>query len=222
MPARALTYGRRPDPAAGVFETVLIENGDPVLLDEHLARLRQSLTVLYGVACDHAALASAARAAGAGGVDGRRRLRILADPDGRVWCETQPERAVRVGPVMLSPFLLPGGLGAHKWRDRSLLDALMSAARGAVPLIVDTDGCVLEAAWANIWIREGDALLTPPADGRLLPGVTRAALLASEPSANEERLDLARMVSADAVFITSSISGRRAASLTEADFAAPH
>ena len=45
-----------------------------------------------------------------------------------------------------------------------------------MPLLVDLDGLVLEASRANVVIREGDRLITPPLDGRILPGVTRAAL----------------------------------------------
>ena len=82
-----------------------------------------------------------------------------------------------------------------------------------MPLLIDTDGLVLEAAHANVWIVEGRALLTPPADGRILPGVTRASLLAAEPCAREEPIELERLERADAVFVTSSISRRRAARL---------
>ena len=114
---------------------------------------------------------------------------------------------------MLEPFALPGGLGAHKWRDRRLLDTLAALRPGAVPLLVDTDGLVLEAAYANVWIAEGDALITPPADGRILPGTTRAALLAQHDGAREEPIDLDRLASADALFLTSSISGRLPARL---------
>jgi para-aminobenzoate synthetase/4-amino-4-deoxychorismate lyase len=124
-----------------------------------------------------------------------------------------PERAPGNGPVLLSPFALPGGLGRHKWRDRKLLEALAAQAPGTVPLLIDTDGLVLEAAHANVWIAEGAALITPSADGRILPGVTRAALLADEHLAREEPIELERVVRADAVFVTSSISRRRAARL---------
>jgi hypothetical protein len=37
----------RPDPARGVFETILAVDGEPVLLDEHLARLAASVAELY-------------------------------------------------------------------------------------------------------------------------------------------------------------------------------
>jgi para-aminobenzoate synthetase / 4-amino-4-deoxychorismate lyase len=66
---------------------------------------------------------------------------------------------------------------------------------------------VLEAAYANVWIVEDDELITPPTDGRILPGTTRAALLADAPGAREEPIDLERLASADSVFLTSSISG---------------
>ena len=52
---------------------------------------------------------------------------------------------------------------------------------------------MLEAAYANVWIVEGEALITPPADGRILPGTTRAALLAADPAAREEPIDLGRL-----------------------------
>ena len=82
-----------------------------------------------------------------------------------------------------------------------------------MPLLVDTDGVVLEAATANVWIAEGDDLITPPADGRILPGTVRAALLASEPGAREEPIELERLASAESVFLTSSITVRRPARL---------
>lgn len=48
----------------------------------------------------------------------------------------------------------------------------------AVPLLVDLDGALLEAAWANLLLVTADgALVTPPLDGRILPGVTRARTL---------------------------------------------
>jgi para-aminobenzoate synthetase / 4-amino-4-deoxychorismate lyase len=62
-------------------------------------------------------------------------------------------------------------------------------------------------------------LLTPPADGRLLPGIARAAVLAAPaahgyPAAREERLGLERLGAADAVLLTSArTGGRRPAAL---------
>ena len=202
---RALLHGQRPDPAMGVFETVLVEGGRPVALGPHLARLAASVAELYGAALPSTVLAGA-QAMAAEAV-GRSRMRVLADADGAVRITVSPQGPPPAGTVVLEPFALPGGLGAHKWRDRRLLDALAAVRPGTVPLLVDTDGLVLEAAHANVWIVEGDDLITPPADGRILPGTTRGALLAHE-GAREEPIDLDRLTSADVVFLTSSISGR--------------
>ena len=221
-PPRALTYGLRPDPAVGVFETILVEGGRPLALAEHLARLESSARVLYGRELDREALVAGARTACEAVGERPARLRVLLAADGAVEFETAPvgrmpgdARGAAAGeqPVTLAPFLLAGGLGAHKWRDRRLLDALGAQAPDAVPLLLDTDGEVLEATFANVWLIDDGPPLTPPADGRLLPGVTRAALLASEPGAREQAFDLERMLGAQRIFLTSSIAGRLAARL---------
>jgi para-aminobenzoate synthetase/4-amino-4-deoxychorismate lyase len=206
----ALSYGVRPDPERGVFETVLVQAGEPVALREHLDRLAGSLEELYDVPLDPDA-AARARTVAAESDEPRARLRILADADGSLSISVSAERPANDEPVLLTPFAIAGGLGRHKWRDRDLLAALAAAAPGAVALLIDTDGAVLEAAHANVWIAEGQALVTPPADGRILPGVTRARLLATEHGAREEPIELERLAHADAVFITSSISLRRPA-----------
>jgi para-aminobenzoate synthetase/4-amino-4-deoxychorismate lyase len=66
-----------------------------------------------------------------------------------------------------------------------------------------------------VWIVEGDALLTPPADGRILPGTTRAVLLADEPAAREEPIPFERLASADSLFLSSSINDRLPARVGE-------
>ena len=115
--------------------------------------------------------------------------------------------------VTLSPAVLPGGLGAHKWCDRRLLDEL-ARRLDAVPLLLDLDGDVLEAAYANLFIVEGTHLITPPLDGRQLPGTVRARVLALHP-AREERLSLDRIAAADEVLLASSVRGIHPARLSD-------
>jgi para-aminobenzoate synthetase/4-amino-4-deoxychorismate lyase len=118
----------------------------------------------------------------------------------------EPPIARAGGPPVhdLVPVTLPGGLGAHKWRDRALLAALPPTA-----LLCDLDGAVLEAAWGSVFAVEADALVTPPLDGRLLPGVVRAALLEAGAVAGlavrEEALDLERLGAARGVVLTSGV-----------------
>jgi para-aminobenzoate synthetase/4-amino-4-deoxychorismate lyase len=100
--------------------------------------------------------------------------------------------ATRRRQPQLRPALIPGGLGDRKWADRRFPQDI---------LIVDADGHVLEAAWANLFIVENGRHITPPLDGRILPGVTRAQL-----RADEEPITLERYEAADAVYLTSAVS----------------
>jgi para-aminobenzoate synthetase/4-amino-4-deoxychorismate lyase len=210
---RALSVGPRPDPAEGVFETLLTQDGRPQFLTAHLQRLAASVQGLYGHSLEPE-LPGRVSVAGAGLARGRIRVHIR--PDGTVTLDASPEPLSRrdAPALRLAPWWLPGGLGAHKWIDRRLLVALGAAEPATVPLLLDGDGAVLEAGWANVWIVEAGDWITPPADGRILPGVTRALLLANPTvSTREESFDLARLAGADAVFLTSAVSGRRRAVL---------
>jgi para-aminobenzoate synthetase / 4-amino-4-deoxychorismate lyase len=209
----------RPDPAAGVFETILIADGEPVALERHLARLERSTRKLYRRALPETQAAELARAAR--GVE-RARLRLNARPEGRRIAtdfELTPLKP-RTTPVRLTPVTLPGGLGQHKWIDRRLLDALTSAAGGYEPLLCDLDGYVLETARASIFAFDGhDTLTTPPADGRILPGVTRLRVLelaaASAIKTCVRRLHLSEVRTAEELFVTGALGGIEQATLED-------
>ncbi len=207
----------RPDPQRGVFETLLVAGGRPAELEAHLARMDASLRELYGaeLAADAAELAHA-EAAGLG----LGRLRLTATPhDGGITLEAQAEPveptsvfAMAGSSVNLRSHVLPGGLGPHKWADRDLLEAVEAGVpEGAVALLVDADGTVLEASRANVFALRDGALVTPPDNGRILPGVTRAAVIEAAREAGrevrEEPLALAELAAAEEVFLTSSVRG---------------
>ncbi len=193
-----------------MFETLLVEDGCPERLAEHLERLARSVSELYGHALP-GDLVERARVVAGTAARSRARLRLLADADGTVDVTVSDDLPDPEAPVTLIPFALPGGLGAHKWRDRDLIDGLAAAGAGRAPLFVDDDGLVLETATANVWVVEGGALLTPPADGRILPGVTRADVLATRSGAREEPITLERLRRAPAVFVSSSLGPWRPA-----------
>jgi para-aminobenzoate synthetase/4-amino-4-deoxychorismate lyase len=200
----------RPDPALGVFETILVRGGVPVDLRAHLARLQRSVSTLYGTELPDDLRTRVLAAAAASPL---QRLRIVARPDGVELDSEVLAAEPAPDPVVVAPVVLPGGLGAHKWRDRRLLDELAERVE-AVPLIVDLDGDVLEAAYANVFVVEGTHLVTPPLDGRQLPGTVRARVLALHP-AREERLTLDRIAGADELLLASSIRGIHPARLPD-------
>lgn len=206
----------RPEPGAGVFETLLVQDGQPVELEPHLRRLETSLAALYAAPLPmnlEADLVAAARRLESG------RLRVDVFPVGRglefeIASAPLPRRP---SPVRLCPVTLPGGLGGHKWADRRLLAALANRLEGE-PLLCDLDGIVLEAGRANVFVVEpGPSLLTPAADGRILPGVSRARVIQLAHDlgleVREERVGLVSLARADELFVTGSVAGVEAAVL---------
>ena len=202
--------GPRPDPARGVFETLLVTGGRPVALGPHLARLEASLAELYGIALPDGAGADVERAA-AGLELGR--LRLDATPDGATSIATADVDLAILFPsegLTLAPVEVPGGIGAHKWADRRLIEA--AEAQVGSPLLIDSDdGAALEGARSNLFAVRDGAVLTPPADGRLLPGTTRAQVIevvrALGLELREEAVDLA---AADEVFLSGAVRGVQA------------
>jgi len=189
---RALDYGERPDPAAGIFETLLVREGSLERYGAHRARMNASARALYGVAPLPATAPPHPHRA-----DGRLRLTFV--PGAGLRLEAGP----RTGDPAydgIAPFELPGGLGPHKWADRTLIDALTGAAAGALPLLLDSDGTVLEATWASVLIEERGRLIAPLTGGRALPGIGRTRLTYSE-----EPVDLDRLLAADAVVLASAL-----------------
>ena len=216
-----MTPSHRPDRQQGVFETLLVLDGEPVELDAHLARLGSSVRTLYG---EHLPIGTEEQARESAIELDPGRLRLSIVPDGaQLRCETAAEAVDPTVPfadpksgVALASFRLPGGLGAHKWCDRSLLPA---TAGDTAPLLLDRSGEVLEAGWANVFAVHDGVLSTPPLDGRILPGVTRAAAIEVAQAAGfevaERRLTREDLLAAEEVFLTSSV--RRIAAARELD-----
>jgi para-aminobenzoate synthetase/4-amino-4-deoxychorismate lyase len=230
-----------PDPALGVFETLLVVEGLPVELEAHLARLDASLRALFGSGpgeqrARELVLGEAARLS-------LGRVRITARPLAVRGTEAagggfELDAAGReVDPALVLPYAgravalrsltVPGGLGAHKWADRRLLEVATgqgaagargtasaeegSAASPRLALLLDRDGSALEAARANVFAAHEGALTTPPADGRILPGVTRALVIEIARGAGvelrEARITRRQLLEADEVLLSGAVRG---------------
>ena len=190
---------------------MLVVRGEPVALPAHLARIESSLGDLYGA--DLPAPARRLIAERAANLElGRLRLTIRPGEQDELAFEVEAgelDRALHFPsrPVSLSVHPVAGGLGAHKWVDRA---AIPPSLPGEGPLLVD-DGEVLEAGWANVFAVRGGILFTPPLDGRILPGVTRATVSelarAEQLETVERPLGLQELCEAEEVFLTNSIRG---------------
>jgi para-aminobenzoate synthetase / 4-amino-4-deoxychorismate lyase len=202
-----------PRPAAGVFTSLLVTDGVTHGLAAHLARLEGSVRDLYGKDLPASLLADVARCLQA---RPSGRLRITVRPVGgplQVTVEVVPQPPAATA-VTLRPVSVAGGIGAHKYRDRRLL-AELGAQANTEPdqqlLLTDETGELLETDRANVFAVMDGVLLTPPADGRLLPGTTRAAVLRAAHGhglkVGQKPLTLDELTEATEVFVTNAVAG---------------
>lgn len=204
------------DPGRGVFETLLVLEGQPVELEAHLERIGASLARLYG-AVPPRGLREQALARARPFATGRLRLTVApsahlpvvkidaSEIDPAIVFPTA-ERAVR-----LRHTSVPGGLGEHKWADRRLLARAEGRFPGELPLLVDADGAVLEAARGSVFTVREEKLLTPPTDGRILLSIARRRAIEVATAAGieveEARLTRGDLLRADETFIAGSLRG---------------
>lgn len=208
-----------PDPTLGIFTTMLVREGRPEQLAEHLARLGNSVRACFSRELPGALAEQIIQRAAA--LDGPHRLRVTAVPDaGSLRVEmthaplNPPGAAPPVEPWVLRPVVVPGGWGSHKWADRHALDAAPGPWSPVCdPLLVDEDSTVLETGRANVFVVRGGVVTTPPADGRILPGVMRARVIAALRSAGYEVRErdtaLADLAEVSEVFVTNALRGAR-------------
>lgn len=223
-----IATSRRPDRAQGVFETLLIAAGEPIELDSHLARLRASVRALYALDLPFTLGAEALAAA-------RRhrlgRMKVVLVPAGRKMRAELSSEPIDRGDVFpgseraaeLRSVRRLGGLGPHKWADRSPLPTLPE---GGLPLLLDEGDEVLEVSRGNVFAVLDGVLVTPADDGRILPGTARAAALGLAREAgietSERPLRHHELLGAEEVFLTGSIRGvEPARSLDGGPLAAP-
>jgi 4-amino-4-deoxychorismate lyase len=173
----------------GAFTTVGCDEGRPLLWAWHSERLAMSLARLGAaegiplpdeqavcrlLAAEGLRGPARVRVVGRAGIDSPWRVSATADELNESGPATPPVRLV----IERWPGVPP--MAGHKMLNRHTWDLALDHARkqGADDaLLVDASGYVLETSVANVWVRQGTDLLTPPAPERCLPGVMRRWLL---------------------------------------------
>jgi para-aminobenzoate synthetase / 4-amino-4-deoxychorismate lyase len=218
LEATSAIQSPRPNPRAGVFETILVFEDRPIELAAHLRRLERSVGAVYGQA-PPAGLRDQVMASSRGGWLGRLRLTVEPDLSGElhssiVIAPMDPNNVFPTGPfaTALRSFPVDRGYGEHKWADREMLArAEASAGPGAAPLLVRADGEVLEVSRSNVFAVIERTIVTPPLDGEILPGVARGGAIevAGELGFDlrERRLGLEELKAADEAFLTNALRG---------------
>jgi para-aminobenzoate synthetase/4-amino-4-deoxychorismate lyase len=196
---------------------MLVIDGRPVELGAHLHRLSSSLATVFGAEPPLRArkeiLAGARRVR-----HGKLRITVVPTGEGRTRISIATAEVERplVFPsaehaVALRSFAVEGGLGAHKWADRGLREDAAATSPAELPLLLDRNGTVLETSRGSVFSVKDERLLTPPADGRILPGIARDQVLelarADGIQAREERLTLGDLRRGEEAFLAGSVRG---------------
>jgi branched-subunit amino acid aminotransferase/4-amino-4-deoxychorismate lyase len=175
----------------GLFETLRTWNGHASLLPRHLQRLAHSAGEL-GIPLDPEALPDphALRSlALADGRDGDAIFRITlsggisASHGSTLWVRTFPllQDAVDHG-LVLGPVrpVRTDPLAHHKtlnyWPNRQMYEQARTEGFDEC-VTVSPDGNLWEGSRSNLFVVEGDRLLTPPVSGAILPGIMRGLIL---------------------------------------------
>jgi len=219
----------------GVYETLRTYGGRPFHLDRHLSRLRASAAMLsIEIPRDDAALTGdldrlLERAGnpesyiriivsrGVGEISYRfDRIQgptiVMAARPYEPFAEAQYKDGI---PVIISsvrrnsPRALDPAMKCCNLINNILAVREAQAKKAAEPLMLNERGDVAEGASANVFIVQGGALVTPPLNDGILPGVTRAVVLdlARELGieSRQQSIRVATLLGADEAFVTSTL-----------------
>lgn len=213
--------------ADGVFETLLIDNGQVYALDRHLARLARSAAGLGITAPNAKVISSAVEQVLATNPKldfGRMRITVTsgAGPLGSDRSATAPTLVVSISeqakwPVSTTTLLVPwtrnensplAGLKTTSYAENVYaLDAAKKHGFSEA-IFCDTSGRLCEGTGSNIFLVKNEQLVTPSEDSGLLRGITRDLVIEFAKSAGltviERDVDPMELWDADEVFITSS------------------
>jgi branched-chain amino acid aminotransferase len=222
---------RGPLLADGVFDTCLAVNGAPEHGPAHFARLARHAALLEIPLPGFDLIAAAQELLARTGLATSRaviRTTLTRGPGPRGLApppEARPTLLMQAAPAPDPATLAPATAiiaratrrNEHSPLSRikslnygdNILAAQEAQKRGArEAILLNTQGNAACAAAANIFIREGAHLFTPPSADGAMDGITRAALLAAG-KAREETIPEERLREADAIYLTSSLLGIR-------------
>ena len=198
------------EPGFGLFETLLFEDGACPLLARHLARLSRSAVAL-GFRCDADSVRERLLAH-ARTLEGRRRVRLQLEADGRISISDAELVALAEGQTVC---LASGALDSadallrHKSTARSRYDAALQQAMALGhfdALFFNERGELCEGARSNVVVSIGGRLFTPPLACGLLPGVMRAELLVGG-DVSERIVSREELLAADEIYVANALRG---------------
>jgi branched-subunit amino acid aminotransferase/4-amino-4-deoxychorismate lyase len=220
----------------GLFETWRTYRGLPFAVEEHLARMKRSawaLAIPFNPDEDWKARSrSLSRRCGFNATGSIFRLTITRGGSADWLIPSKAGKAIKPTRLLtvrqlddslgkhraqgVAIHLLPFGSGVHRklpnFKTLNYLPAVLGKGqaqkRGCFEGVYHLDdGTVLEGTTSNLFIVRGDKILTTPAAGGVLPGVTRAIVMKLAKKrwdVIERPFSVEELLSADEVFLTST------------------
>ncbi|MFT3784249.1 MAG: aminotransferase class IV [Nibricoccus sp.] len=204
----------------GLFETVRVCRGTAVFFEDHFSRMRKSAAAL-GLEMKKSMaelLESSRKVISENGLDEGSLKLVLYQAEGFTSVAILARRGLYSPEVFARGFRLKieevkqrSSLAAHKTLNyfESITAKRRALAAGYdEPLFVDTEEQVLEGATTNVFIVHLGQVITPPADGRILPGVVRARILnLLGPRGVQQPVAIDQLLAATEVFVTNALLG---------------
>ncbi len=213
----------------GVFETIRLYAGKALFIEDHLDRLAAGARMI-GLVCPpektiRREIGRLVRANRVGG-DVVCRLSLSRAPHGRgrgnaatrvIFLRALAEdtsRAFEKGVHARTLGFERAAGPSASLKTLSYLPSLLALraadlAGAAEAIFISSGNLVLEGATTNVFARVGDVFVTPPADGRILPGVMRRHLLSlgveGAPSIMEAPLEREALLEAPEIFLTNAV-----------------
>lgn len=201
----------------GLFETIAIENRHPILVQEHLQRIENSMRELGIHNADFSSLVNikAIEKYAQNCPPGRYALKLSVSPRNVLFSVRASgytagdyERGFRltVSQVLRNE---TSPLTYHKtmnYGDNMLEKRRTKAAGYDEPLFINTKGFVSEGATTNLFCVKKGQIFTPPLSCGLLNGILRQYVMVLS-DVKEYRFTLAELLNADEIFVTNSLLG---------------
>ena len=187
----------------GVFETLRVIKGKPLVVAEHLAEMQRAMDAL-GLKSD--ADFEAARA-GLPPLSGRWRWIVASQDAGTLFSEEIP------APVeLLALSVSPVRVGSENWDARFKTLSYLSHAQAwktaTTPEVVllNEKGHVASTSRGNIFWRRGEKLFTPAHEAGCRCGVVRA-FMCKQTKVETGHFPLTELLEAEEIFVTNSMRG---------------
>ncbi|PIQ36562.1 MAG: aminodeoxychorismate lyase [Lysobacterales bacterium CG17_big_fil_post_rev_8_21_14_2_50_64_11] len=216
---RGLNYGD------GVFETLRIHAGRPLWWDAHWQRLRRGAAVLAIEMPEHDAVVHACAALLAPAADGVLKLLLTRGGGGRGYAPPEPAQPQLLISRHALPPPWPAAGGRVRWSQLRLgiqpllagikhcnrLEQVLARREWSDPdihesLLCDALGAPTCAVSGNLFVLRDGVWLTPLLDRAGVAGLCRQWLLA-QGIGHEQRLCVADVEQADAVFLCNAVRG---------------